>query len=85
MSDSSTRKEALELYRSEELPSIYNSYTTSPGSNMLDTPSTLRRSKERQLSVVDWHGNDDAANPRNFLSWKKDINVGCIFIMCFVS
>ncbi|KAI4927898.1 hypothetical protein J4E85_006411 [Alternaria conjuncta] len=52
---------------------------------MLDTPSTLRRSKERQLSVVDWHGNDDAANPRNFLSWKKDINIGCIFIMCFVS
>lgn len=83
MSYTTARKEALELYTGEELPSIYNSYDKSPGFVMLDAPTTLVRSKERQSNVVDWHGNDDAANPRNFPLRKKMVNLSCIFIMCF--
>ncbi|CAI9638264.1 unnamed protein product [Alternaria burnsii] len=52
----------------------------------MESPSTsLASEKERQVNVVDWHGNDDAANPRNFASWKKTINIACIFVMSFVS
>jgi hypothetical protein len=52
---------------------------------MESPPTSLVSEKERQVSVVDWHGNDDAANPRNFASWKKTINIACIFFMSFVS
>ncbi|CAN9093565.1 unnamed protein product [Alternaria alternata] len=52
---------------------------------MESPPTSLASEKERQVNVVDWHGNDDAANPRNFASWKKTINIACIFFMSFVS
>jgi hypothetical protein len=52
----------------------------------MESPHTsLASEKERQVNVVDWYGNDDAANPRNFASWKKIINIACIFFMSFVS
>jgi hypothetical protein len=51
----------------------------------MDKSNSPTFAKQEQPNVVDWHGNDDAANPRNFASWKKTINIGCIFFMCFVS
>jgi hypothetical protein len=52
---------------------------------MEETPNNLAYQKEMHPNVVDWHGTDDPANPKNFASWKKTINLGCIFLMCFVS
>ncbi|KAF1947689.1 MFS general substrate transporter [Clathrospora elynae] len=73
-----TRKHVLQLYKSEELPGIYNALPA-------DFPSNNNRERERDPAVVDWHGEDDVANPRNWSTWKKSINIGCIFLMCLVS
>ncbi|RYN41883.1 hypothetical protein AA0112_g1960 [Alternaria arborescens] len=34
---------------------------------MESPPTSLASEKERQVNVVDWHGNDDAANPAMFM------------------
>lgn len=72
---------ALNLYQSEVLPRIYMLRCST-----MESPHTsLASEKERQVNLVDWHSSDDAANPRNFASWKKTINIACMFFMSFVS
>lgn len=79
------RNEVLQMYQSEELPSIYSDFGTSLGFSMKDSQNRTMCAKETHSNVVDWEGRDDAANPRNFSKSKKTINIACIFFMSFVS
>ena len=102
------RKDVRRLYRSEELPSIYEpgelmlgfrgagsiyergeppiyepSGEVSAGSGFFDIPITS--SAEEKDPKVDWNGESDPANPRNWPMWRAGLNVGCIFLMCIIS
>lgn len=89
------RKDVRRLYRSEELPSIYepgglgfvstrNVYDPGEeGSEFVDVPLTTAR--EQKLNVVDWDGENDRANPRNWPTWRAGLNIGSIFLMCIIS
>ncbi|RMZ71638.1 integral membrane [Pyrenophora seminiperda CCB06] len=70
------REEALQLCQKEELPSI-------PSHHDLSVASSSNSSAG--LNIVDWQGEDDAANPRNFPPWRKTINMACIFYLSVVS
>jgi len=77
-----TQGEALQLYQNEELPSVYHNHDLSVVSS---TTGVLKSSLNGGSIIVDWQGEDDAANPRNFSSWKKSINIACIFYLSLVS
>lgn len=77
-----TRGEALQLYQNEELPSVYHNHDLSVASS---TTEALKSSLAEGSIIVDWQGEDDATNPRNFSSWKKSINIACIFYLSLAS
>ncbi|KAE8832403.1 hypothetical protein PTNB85_06795 [Pyrenophora teres f. teres] len=77
-----TRVEA-QMYQNEELPSVYSH----PDSSVASSATQVVKSflNENDSNIVAWQGENDAANPRNFPSWKKTINIACIFYLCLVS
>jgi len=84
VSDGSTiRKDALRLYVSEELPSLY----AHPGFDLSDTGGIPLQSAPsiEDSNTVDWDGADDSTRPINWPVWKKSVNFGCLFLMCFLS
>lgn len=72
------RKDALRIYQSEELPSVYQTYSD------FDVPLGSIRGGAGG-NVVDWDGDNDKARPINWPKWKKALNITCLFLMCVVS
>ncbi|KAI1542788.1 MFS-1 multi-domain protein, partial [Pyrenophora tritici-repentis] len=71
------------MYRKEELPSVYSHPDSSVASSATQVVKNFL--SENDSNIVNWQGENDAANPRNFPSWKKTINIACIFYLCLVS
>lgn len=80
---STIRKDALRLYVSEELPSLY----AHPGFDLSDTGGIPLQSTPsvEASNTVDWDGADDTARPLKWPTWNKSLNLGCFLLMCFLS
>ncbi|KAF2633748.1 MFS general substrate transporter [Macroventuria anomochaeta] len=78
---STIRKDIQQLYRNEELPSIYHH-------TVFDLPKSFDDDGDRlkkDIYLVDWDHNLDPQNPLNWPAWKKSLNIACIFLMCIIS
>jgi hypothetical protein len=78
------RKEALRIFRKEELPSVYSN-TEFDLLGLMEVPIEPRGGASRSNDAVDWDGEEDKAHPINWPTWKKAINIVCLFLMSVVS
>jgi hypothetical protein len=51
----------------------------------VDTPTDVEKSPVVDPNIVDWEGPDDPANPMNFSSTIKSINVGIVSALTFIT
>jgi hypothetical protein len=84
---STLHRDVERLYRSEELPSIYCHESLDlpiDKTDFDDIPFDLDEPKKNAL-FVEWDHDLDPQNPLHWPTWRKSLNVSCIFLMCIIS
>ncbi len=72
------RRDVEQLYQSEELPSLYKLEKLCPNPELVEIPLI-------EVDEIYWDHEYDIVNSRNWATWKKRLNVGCICLMCVLS
>lgn len=71
------------LHTNSEIPDI-SVLEKGPGSNSL-LQRAAAYEKPDDPNIVWWDGPDDPQNPRNWSSLKKNVNVGLVSLLCFIT
>ena len=83
--DSTIHRDIERLYHGEELPSIYRPTGFDLPIDSADFDAISLVKDLRKELFVEWDHDPDPHNPINWPTWKKVLNVICIFLMCIIS
>jgi len=78
------RKEAHRIFERETLPSVYQNRDFSLP-RFVDVPVEVRGGEDNSNIVDYWDGERDRTKPVDWPTWKKVLNISCLFLMSLVS